>query len=632
MVARERRVNSSELRLARRELEFHKKLIDEAVNSYLVCSRRLKKLIKAFHAVENEEITKSLFEKFISDDLVWNADLSKAVRTSSRRILEPQESVLDKIAAEISAITTVERSIRDDLKRIRRDLKTAHELVERKLAKVDEQLRAIDKRQSQLTSSLVSEKDQLAKRENFILRNTDKTKVLRVSIAKKQGQLDALHNEAFKLTTQRRVLVTSVEESKAAVVLGDDHPELIRLRGKKNELSQLKKHLLDTKSVAKRDLAKLTAQFGVSVLNERKREVDDALRALELVMQPISFCFVDIPKSTNIALKVKHFRNWFVEAMSLLQSSAEPIAGDAQQSKQSVLVRLLLEGRRQRIASEKLKIEKRRKQKERREQEAEKEKIARENRRAKLERLVAATERRRIAKLHQQIATARENLREFDSSNGRLDQKLESLIHRRSNIETRIERVLSQLAAKGRSRDQVKQMPAHFPAYDNALAALDEVDIARRRIDNLITQRTRLMRKVEHAEADLQASIQKANHSTSGSRKSVGKREINTWEDAELLAEEYMQVLGFADARRTGSGSDGGVDIESVRAVAQVKDQSSGVGRGVLQQIFGIAQSKGKQPYFFARHYSAQALEWGSKNRVKMFQFDLRGNIKEVSR
>src|SRR5437763_10631632 len=54
---------------------------------------------------------------------------------------------------------------------------------------------------------------------------------------------------------------------------------------------------------------------------------------------------------------------------------------------------------------------------------------------------------------------------------------------------------------------------------------------------------------------------------------------IRSPDEAELVAAEWMRHLGFPDARCTGAGTDGGVDVRSAGAGAQVKAQLSPVGR-----------------------------------------------------
>ena len=80
----------------------------------------------------------------------------------------------------------------------------------------------------------------------------------------------------------------------------------------------------------------------------------------------------------------------------------------------------------------------------------------------------------------------------------------------------------------------------------------------------------------------------------------AGARTIRSPDDAEQVAAEWMRHLGFGDARCTGAGTDGGVDVRSREAVAQVKAQLTPVGRPELQALYGVARSEGCQPLFFS--------------------------------
>jgi hypothetical protein len=51
-----------------------------------------------------------------------------------------------------------------------------------------------------------------------------------------------------------------------------------------------------------------------------------------------------------------------------------------------------------------------------------------------------------------------------------------------------------------------------------------------------------------------------------------------SWQDAELVVCDWMKMHGYLDARLTTSGADGGVDVVSRRAVAQVKHHLKPVG------------------------------------------------------
>jgi hypothetical protein len=632
MAKRKVRKSASERVLARRELALHLKLIDKRLKSYLDQVKNLKALVRTFLDAEQDGFARAVCENFLADDISWGVQISEAIKTSSRRVLETKEALVESLTAELTTIQDQERQVKSDLKRFLGELRESVDSAESALAEAEKQIRVAEEKLTQLTSEWEFEENLLAKRDNFLLRNTDKTKALRISLSKKQTQRENLAKKIQKLTELRESLIATARESQAAAELGEDHPEFVLLRTRHDELSQKKKDISNAKSEATRDLAKSAERYGVSVIDELELETTDALRALEHTVKPLSRCAPDIPKHADVLVKTKHIQDWAATAIATLESPFNTDLGDDQPSKQHALVGLLTKTRIRRIAAEEKKTEKRKKEAERREKEAREKEKARQRERERLERQVAADERRKIRDAERRAKSASQDLREFDSKNRRIDDRLERLNHRRISCESRIERVLNQLSARGYQRDAVVRMRSRFPAYDNALAAREDVDIEHTRLKGLVQHREKLVKRVNAAERNLKAVTKAQSQSPVRGRANISRREINTWEDAEKLAEDYMRALGFTDARRTGSGSDGGVDVESRRAVAQVKDQSSGVGRGVLQQLFGVAQAEGKIPYFFARHYSTQAVEWGLKNRVKMYQFDLRGNVKEVSR
>jgi hypothetical protein len=107
--------------------------------------------------------------------------------------------------------------------------------------------------------------------------------------------------------------------------------------------------------------------------------------------------------------------------------------------------------------------------------------------------------------------------------------------------------------------------------------------------------------------------------------------QIENWEEAENFAELYMRWLGFSDSQKTASGSDLGKDIDSIAAVAQVKDMGTGVSRPMVQQLFGVASAEKKIPIFFARSYAKTAIEWSAEHDVALFQFNLRGEVKGLT-
>jgi len=89
-----------------------------------------------------------------------------------------------------------------------------------------------------------------------------------------------------------------------------------------------------------------------------------------------------------------------------------------------------------------------------------------------------------------------------------------------------------------------------------------------------------------------------------------------------------MRHLGFHDAQCTGAGTDGGVDVRSREAVAQVKAQLSPVGRPELQALYGVARSEGRQALFFSlMSYTASALAWADEVGMALFRFDHAGIV-----
>jgi hypothetical protein len=112
----------------------------------------------------------------------------------------------------------------------------------------------------------------------------------------------------------------------------------------------------------------------------------------------------------------------------------------------------------------------------------------------------------------------------------------------------------------------------------------------------------------------------------------AGARSIRSPDDAEQVAAEWMRHLGFGDARCTGAGTDGGVDVRSQAAVAQVKAQLSPVGRPELQALYGVARSEGRQPLFFSlMSYTAAALTWADEVDMALFRFDHAGMVEAVN-
>lgn len=170
----------------------------------------------------------------------------------------------------------------------------------------------------------------------------------------------------------------------------------------------------------------------------------------------------------------------------------------------------------------------------------------------------------------------------------------------------------------------------HIPALDNLVARLREKydDLASARAE--VIDAKKLVENIKRA----QNIINEYNKSSHLLSKNIGKTKgippripVENWDDAEELAVRYIKWLGYADARRTGAGSDEGKDVESSKCVAQVKDLGTGATRPMLQQLFGVASAEKKTPIFFSRSYARTAMEWGDRHGIALFKFDLRGTV-----
>ncbi|MGX5696229.1 restriction endonuclease [Agromyces soli] len=104
------------------------------------------------------------------------------------------------------------------------------------------------------------------------------------------------------------------------------------------------------------------------------------------------------------------------------------------------------------------------------------------------------------------------------------------------------------------------------------------------------------------------------------------------WEEAERLAVSWMRAHGATDASITPPHHDFGIDAESARYVAQVKDWKANVGAPAVREIFGIAQSKGKGALVFARTgYTQDAIKFANEAGVSLFVETSRGQYRPAS-
>ena len=100
-------------------------------------------------------------------------------------------------------------------------------------------------------------------------------------------------------------------------------------------------------------------------------------------------------------------------------------------------------------------------------------------------------------------------------------------------------------------------------------------------------------------------------------------------QDAEEFAAVHMRGLGYDDAVRTPTGPDGGVDVRSSRALAQVKQTATQVGRPDVQRLVG---ARGREHhldlvFYSAVGYSRSAIEYGDDMEVALFVYDVTGEV-----
>ncbi|MFM9633299.1 MULTISPECIES: restriction endonuclease [Streptomyces] len=112
-----------------------------------------------------------------------------------------------------------------------------------------------------------------------------------------------------------------------------------------------------------------------------------------------------------------------------------------------------------------------------------------------------------------------------------------------------------------------------------------------------------------------------------------GRRQVQSWQEAEHNAAAWMRHWGYEDARAQPGGSDGGVDVRSRRALGQVKYQAVAVGRPELQRLFGArGRALDKDLLFFTgSSYAATAIGYAAENGIALFVYGLDGSMTAVN-
>ncbi|MDI9934695.1 restriction endonuclease [Rhodococcus sp. IEGM 1351] len=109
---------------------------------------------------------------------------------------------------------------------------------------------------------------------------------------------------------------------------------------------------------------------------------------------------------------------------------------------------------------------------------------------------------------------------------------------------------------------------------------------------------------------------------------------ITTAHEAELNAALVMKSWGYTDAVATTGGADGGIDVRSSRALAQVKWRGGAAGRPEMQQLYGSrAADTSKALFFFAASaYSDQAVQYADQVGIGLFIYDPVGAVTAVNK
>jgi uncharacterized Zn finger protein (UPF0148 family) len=117
-----------------------------------------------------------------------------------------------------------------------------------------------------------------------------------------------------------------------------------------------------------------------------------------------------------------------------------------------------------------------------------------------------------------------------------------------------------------------------------------------------------------------QAAKQIAKTYSTGVQSSPGG--VMSWQVAEAFVRDWMKQNGYRDARLTKAGADGGVDVMSARAVAQVKHHAKAVRLPEVQRIYGIAVAQGKKPLIFGSSgFTPAAQKWANQHGVECYRF-----------
>jgi predicted nucleic acid-binding Zn-ribbon protein len=653
------RMANQEARSTAINLRTARKLLGHYETDVLAVSRQLKSVRRALvslgkrlaeGAAEGPALT--VVQEVVGGSRPFNADFMEALGVLSLQRRQPLKDDLDARKTELSRIITdtgqwreTKKTIKDKItgeRRATRD-KASERLQDLKSAVGlwGEELRRAQRRLQHLENDLT-------RRERGLLRWSKKTETLRKNV--ESLRQECLHHETMirQSEEQRDAARNDLANARASFRPESDHPDLQESIEKLNELSLKKREVKNAISALNRQITAVENDF-VDKVTDLETKFQSCSKALFEELLAVRSLVAPVRTSDRLWSPIdSDLDNWLAEckkrrtrAAVLLHPRRHPNPSDDERIKRDQIIRELVEfgdqrERRRVQAMERRAGQARERQRQRehaaRERQRQRERAARERERqeARRERQIVAQNRREIRRVHMRQQTAEANLREFEQEHRRLDAQITQNLNAHNNAQNKLLRIKAQLKARNLDLEYIRANRSRFPRYDNAKARVEDLETEGKRLKLLSERRTRL--RLAKSEADQRVAAELRSQSTSITREGSWAHgiEVNEWEDAERLAEKHMLRLGHPDARRTNAGADGGVDVESGRAVAQVKDQSNPVGRHLIQQLYGVARSKNKAAYFFARRYAPQAVEWARENGVKLYQFTRAGVVTEV--
>lgn len=109
-------------------------------------------------------------------------------------------------------------------------------------------------------------------------------------------------------------------------------------------------------------------------------------------------------------------------------------------------------------------------------------------------------------------------------------------------------------------------------------------------------------------------------------------RQIQSWQDAEHNAADWLRHWGYVDAVVTPAGPDGGIDILGARVSAQVKYIAAQVGRPDLQRLVGATRDTSAHLFFFTGSaYSDAAVTFARDARIALIVCGLDGSMRPIN-